>query len=315
MLKRVRERTRQVSCFLAFHCFSNHLLTLISVPLLAPAPSGRTRASFPTSVPRQLEAQDVDSSDDETWIAGVSTAGDQKAEEAAEEEFIDLEAPSEGELDDEEEDYDEDDEEEDEDEVAGLASKLGTMSFTKNPPEEYSIGFKYPFLMYQYADQKQKKVAIDLLVSTLPADSYNVRYNEAGTEILLYTKLPDFFTSTDRVNMVDNRLTENTSKIVALDELLSKLNVDTDHEKEVHGPPQRIKLPFKCDTKIPIEADPAYFESWELSDDKGETDQQFSMVLNIECESVEKPRRVVAKKAVKVFKTPRAPKSDANNCY
>ena len=57
--------------------------------------------------------------------------------------------------------------------------------------------------------------------------------------------------------MVDNRLTENTSKIVALDELLSKLNVDTDHETEVHGPPQRIKLPFKCDTKIPIDADPA----------------------------------------------------------
>ena len=268
--------------------------------------SGKSRGSFPTSIPTRLNFDD-DDDDDDTWIAGVSNAGDQEAEEAAEEEFIDLEAPSEGELDDEEEDYDEDDEDEEEDEVAGLASKLGTMSFTKNPPEEYSIGFKYPFLMYEYVDKKQKKVAIDLLVSTLPADSYNVRYNEAGTEILLYTKLPDFFTSTARVKMVDNKLTENTSKIVALDELLSKLNVDTDHETEVHGPPQRIKLPFKCDTKIPIEADPAYFESWELSDEKGETDQQFSMVLNIECESVEKPRRVVAKKAVKVFKTPKTP--------
>ena len=166
--------------------------------------------------------------------------------------------------------------------------------------------------MYEYVDQKQKKVAIDLLVSTLPDDSYNVRYNEAGTEILLYTKLQSFFTSTDRVRMVDNRLTENTSKIVALDALLSKLNVDTDHEKELYGPPQRIKLPFKCDTKIPIEADPAYFESWELEDENGEMDKQFSMVLNVECESVEKPRRVVAKKAPRVFKSPKAAKRDAH---
>ena len=78
---------------------------------------------------------DDDDTDDDTWIAGVSTAGDQEAEEAAEEEFIDLEDPSEGELDEDEEDFDEDEgEDEGEDEVAGLASKLGTMSFTKNPP-------------------------------------------------------------------------------------------------------------------------------------------------------------------------------------
>ena len=74
---------------------------------------------------------DDDDTDDDTWIAGVSTAGDQEAEEAVEEEFIDLEDPSKGELDEDEEDFDDDEEE---DEVAGLASKLGTMSFTKNPP-------------------------------------------------------------------------------------------------------------------------------------------------------------------------------------
>ena len=76
---------------------------------------------------------DNDDNDDDTWIAGVSTAGDQEAEEAAEEECIYLKDPSEGELDKEEEDFDEDEEE---DKVAGLASKLCTMSFTKNPPEE-----------------------------------------------------------------------------------------------------------------------------------------------------------------------------------
>ena len=273
-------------------------------------PASEKSSSFPTSVPTSLNQDEDDDTDDETWIAGISTAGDQEAEEAAEEEFIDLEEPSEGELgeDEEIEDFDED---EGEDEVVGLASKLGTMSFTKNPPEEYSIGFKYPFLMYEYVDRKQKKVAIDLLVSTLPADTYNVRYNEAGTEILVFTKLQSFFTQTDRVKMVDKSLNENTSKIVALDELLSKLRVEADHEQDVYGPPQRIKLPYKCDTKIPIEADPAYFESWQIEDDEGATDQQFSMVLNVECESVEKPRRVVAKKKGKVFKSPK-PKRNIN---
>ena len=264
--------------------------------------SGKSRGSFPTSIPTRLNFDD-DDYDDDTWIAGVSTAGDQEAEEAAEEEFIDLEAPSEGELDDEEEDYDEDDEEEDEDEVAGLASKLGTMSVNRNPPEEYGIAFKYPFLMYEYVDHKQKKVAIDLLVATLPQDSYKVDFNEAGTEILVYTTMPEFFTSTDRVKLVDDQLTANTSKIVALDALLAKLNVDTNHEKDVYGPPQRIKLPFKCDTKIPMEADPGYFDSWEIEDEHGAKDQQYHMVISVECESVVKPRRVTDRKMGRVFKS------------
>lgn len=261
-----------------------------------------------------MEVEDVDSSDDETWIAGVSTAGDQKAEEAAEEEFIDLEAPSEGELEGEEESDDADDDEEEEG-VAGLTSKLGTMKVSRNPPEEYGIGSQYPFLMYEYVDDKQKKVAIDLLVTCLPTESYKICFNESGTEILVYTTLPEVFFKTDRSNLMNPNLTSNTSKIVALDALLAKLNVDNNHEDDFRGPPQHIKLPFKCDTKIPIEADPGYFQNWEIEDGDGGSDLQYSMVLGVECESVEKPRREVAKKMHKVFRTPKKTRNyaDMNN--
>ena len=154
-------------------------------------------------------------------------------------------------------------------------------------------------------DDKQKKVAIDLLVSCLPTDSYKICFNESGTEILVFTTLPEMFLSTRRSKLINPNLTANTSKMVALDALLAKMHVDNDHENSFRGPPQRIKLPFKCDTKIPIEADPGYFESWEIEDDEGNSDLQYSMVLGVECESVEKPRRVIAKKGAKVFRTPK----------
>ena len=105
--------------------------------------------------------------------------------------------------------------------------------------------------------------------------------------------------------MIDSRLTPNTSKIVGLDALLAKMNVDNNQEDDFRGPPQRIKLPFKCDTKIPVEAEPGYFESWEIEDDQGNMDLQYSMVLAVQCESMEKPRRVIAKKGPKVFRTPK----------
>ena len=51
------------------------------------------------SIPTSIQQTGIDSSDEETLIAGLSTAGDLEAEEAAKEEFVDLEALSKGEVD------------------------------------------------------------------------------------------------------------------------------------------------------------------------------------------------------------------------
>ena len=255
------------------------------------------------SLPSQVEIEDVDSSDDETWVAGISTAGDNEAEEAAEEDFIDLEALSEGELEDEEEL--EDELEDSEDDVAGISSAFGTMTVS-TCSNGYSLGFTYPCLIYDYMDARQKKVTIDLLVQSLLPDQFSVKFNDAGTEILVSTRLPDFFAMPDRLTMNDNSLTENSSKVVAFEKCVTKLGVDTDHETDLYGPPQRIKLPFKCDVKIPIEPEPQYFESWGLDTGVlGEgPDQQYYMVLSIELEAFEKPRKVVTQKRMRIFKTP-----------
>ena len=90
---------------------------------------------------------------------------------------------------------------------------------------------------------------------------------------------------------------------------MTKLGVDTDHEEDLFGPPQRIKIPFKCDTKVPIEAEPQYFEAWGIEEEDQEsgmlsTEQQYYMVLSVEVESIVKPRRVNTFKKMKVFKTP-----------
>lgn len=250
------------------------------------------------SVPSQVEVEfEEDSSDDETWVAGISTAGDKEAEEAAEDDLIDLELPSEGELEEEEDEL-----EDSEDEVAGLSSHFGTMSVNRGA-SDYSLGFTYPCLIYDYMDTRQKKVTVDLLVQSLEPDQFSVKFNDAGTEILVSTRLPDFFANTNRLAMIDNKLNANSSKVVAFEKCVTKLGVDTDHAEDIFGPPQRIKLPFKCDTKIPIEPEPQFFESWGL--DTGIADvQQYYMVLMVELEAAEKPRRIVQQKQMKVFGTP-----------
>ena len=107
--------------------------------------------------------------------------------------------------------------------------------------------------------------------------------------------------------MAENSLSYNTSKILTFEVLVTKLSIDTYHEKEMVDPPQQIKPSYKCDTKIPIESSPEYHTSWEICTYEGGTDQQYYMILSIECESVEKPRRNVAKKGARVFSTPRKP--------
>ena len=138
-------------------------------------------------------------------------------------------------------------------EVENICATLDSMSLVSSSSKEFSIAFTYPFLMYNYMDRRQKKITIDLCVPSLPSENFNVKFNEYGAEILVYTKLPDFFTMTSRITMNNDKLNDNSSKVVAFEECVTRLGVETDHEVNLYGPPQRIKLPFKCDVKIPIE--------------------------------------------------------------
>ena len=92
-----------------------------------------------------------------------------------------------------------------------------------------------------------------------------------GSKVLVYTRLPGFFTYVYRLKMNNIALNGNSSKVVAFEEYVTKLGVDTDHEEDLFGPPQRIKITFKCGTKVPIEAEPQYFEDWVIDESDEDT--------------------------------------------
>jgi len=100
-------------------------------------------------------------------------------------------------------------------------------------------------------DERQKKVKVDLLVQLLEPDQFSIKFNDTGAENLVSTRLLDFFTNTNRLAIIDTKLNANPSKVVTFEKCVTKLGVDTDHAEDIFCPlpPQRIKLPFKCDTK------------------------------------------------------------------
>jgi len=100
-------------------------------------------------------------------------------------------------------------------------------------------------------DERQKKVKVDLLVQLLEPDQFSIKFNDTGAKNLVSTRLLDFFTNTNRLAIIDTKLNANPSKVVTFEKCVTKLGVDTDHAEDIFcpPPPQRIKLPFKCDTK------------------------------------------------------------------
>ncbi len=111
--------------------------------------------------------------------------------------------------------------------------------------------------------------------------------------------------------MTDRSLTMNTSKVVAFQDAVEKVNRENYHKMDIWGPPQCIKLSFKCDTNIPVEYLNDGFESWKIhqavhssiEDESSHT--QFHIVLSIELESVDKPRKTSSmKKGMRLFSCP-----------
>ena len=96
--------------------------------------------------------------------------------------------------------------------------------------------------MYNYADNRQKKQSIDILVMCLKKKYFHVMMNSSGTKMLLLIKMPSLLTSKNCISMADSSLTMNTSKVVAFHDAVEKVSRENNHEMDIWGPPQRIKL-------------------------------------------------------------------------
>ena len=172
----------------------------------------------------------------------------------------------------------------------------------------YSFGFTYPCLIYNYMDERQKKVKVDLLVQLLEPDQFSIKFNDTGAENLVSTRLLDFFTNTNRLAIIDTKLNANPSKVVTFEKCVTKLGVDTDHAEDIFCPPPLSVSSCHSSViqKIPIEPEAQFFESWRL--DTGKADHrnahQYYIVLMVELEAAEKPRIIVTQKRMKVFEKP-----------
>ena len=107
--------------------------------------------------------------------------------------------------------------------------------------------------MYNYVVNRLKKQSIDILVMCLEGKYFHVMMNSSGTKILLLIKMPRFFRSKNCIIMADSSLNANTSKVVAFQDAVEKVNWENDHKMDIWGPPKHIKLPFKRNTNIPVE--------------------------------------------------------------
>ena len=111
--------------------------------------------------------------------------------------------------------------------------------------------------------------------------------------------------------MVDSSLTTNTSKVVAFQDAVEKMNRESNHIMDIWGPLQRIILQFKYGKNISVEHLTNRFESWTVhqaahsSMDDESSHEQFQLVLSIELKSVDKSQKASStKKGTRVFSSP-----------
>ena len=91
--------------------------------------------------------------------------------------------------------------------------------------------------MYNYVNNRQKKQSIDILVMCLEEIDFHVMMNSSGTNILSLIKMPRFLTSKNRINMANSSLIMNTSKVVAFQDAVEKVNRENNHKMDIWGLP------------------------------------------------------------------------------
>ena len=188
---------------IAYFCIQ-HILYQLTVILLAIATN--TKSVSRKSITSQINFED---SEDETWRESTATTrsssdsedeGDYAQEyslsDIEEHEYFDIEAES-------------------NEEVEDLIEEFQTMSVRF---KSTALKFEYPHLVYPYEENRQKKFCIDLITLYFSTDNYRCAFNASGSEMLVYTRVPDIFTSKKRIMEANEDIQDNTSKAVAFEE-------------------------------------------------------------------------------------------------
>jgi hypothetical protein len=154
-------------------------------------------------------------------------------------------------------------EKEPETEISNLGEGLTTMSISS---KKYNMGFQNPYIMYQYIEDGNQLVSIDVLIPCVHRKFIRPSIHSCGMYFDLGIAVPEFFWQANRLiaaNEGDNGFNKNTHKATAFQQAAKKIQEDfnTFETEEVLSGVQRFKLPFKVE--------PDYYtgdggEGWEV---------------------------------------------------
>ena len=163
-----------------------------------------------------------------------------------------------------------------------------------------------PFVIYDYIEEKRRRVTADFLVLTLDREKFSPRVTSDGMELQVGTAVPNFFQSSARVMLAnknkDRTFTKNTHKATAFEEVIRRMNNELDWPDTLNGSVQRTKLPFRCEEEI-LSWEVQAFEN-EDSDLTESLGQQYFFVLSVELMSAEKVKSTGTAGGFVVFKSP-----------
>ena len=189
-------------------------------------------------------------------------------------------------------------------------TSMGRMSIGKTQKQnstvdEYSLGTSNPFMMYNYTEDNQRKVAVDFLVRNQDRDSYDVKLSSCGTKLTLTTTVPDMFLDPKRLNLANGdkkTFNCNSNKAVAFNNLVAAIEEDIDTENENSKftfPVQIVKLVETCDPNVEIDWTSFTFKSKRVIGKKNHA--QFYMVIGVELESIIKAKKRVTARDEQTF--------------
>ena len=187
---------------------------------------------------------------------------------------------------------------------------MSKMSISSDNPS-YSLGFKNPYMQFEYHEDNQLIAAVELFVNTLDEEEFTCKVDESGRFLLVFTRVPEFFISQDRqfqAEASNSMFGKDTSEAIAFKQCVDAILEDCTGEDgqvgKILGSPQKIRLPFKCDPdKVTFVAELHPNGNHEMMQFLG-GNEQFNAVLKVRIESIVKPKRKPTRKARTVIGSP-----------
>ena len=174
-----------------------------------------------------------------------------------------------------------------------------TKKSVKGSSRKYSLQTDHPFMLYDFVNDGQKMVAIKVLVKSTHKSVFCVQVSRCRNKLYIQAAILSFFAQYNRlakVNVDDGDFTRNTSRAIAFQELVDEVEEEetTTDGNVMFGSPQVIHLTSTCDPNVEANWSIQYFKmkpKFKLSDNF-----QYDAVLNVEVESIIKPKKKLVTK-------------------